>query len=327
MANVSLIVPVYNVEDFLARCLDSCINQSYSDIEIICVNDGSTDDSLNILEHYQKLDSRIKIINKENGGLSSARNAGLNIAQGKYVMFVDSDDFISSVAIEKLFSNAEKYNSDFVIFDYINAKKDCSTQITLDASELSEGNIYNIDVIPGDLYNHIPISVWSKFYKTSFLKENKIFFDEGLIFEDVAFFPKVYTKAKRITYLKEPLYSYTLSRDGQIMTSRGKKLVHIFDVYEIAEKALIESGYYQKCRHALELSMVADIIWKFDIIDSELKPEFFSQILKKYRNIDYDYYKSIKVPDFVQYALRKYKSVNSVSTYDEFMKLKGDNVI
>lgn len=118
MAEVSIIVPVYNVESYLAKCLDSCINQNFTDMEIVCVNDGSNDSSVEILQAYSKFDSRIKIINKKNGGLSSARNAGIAEACGKYIMFVDSDDWISSDAVGKLYKNAEDNNSDVVIFDY-----------------------------------------------------------------------------------------------------------------------------------------------------------------------------------------------------------------
>lgn len=115
MAEVSIIVPVYNVASYLAKCLDSCINQNFTDMEIVCVNDGSTDSSVEILQAYSKFDSRIKIINKKNGGLSSARNAGIAEACGKYIMFVDSDDWISSDAVGKLYKNVEDNNSDVVI--------------------------------------------------------------------------------------------------------------------------------------------------------------------------------------------------------------------
>ena len=112
---VSVIVPVYNVEQYLARCLDTVLAQTYENLEVICVNDGSTDNSLNILEHYARFDSRIKIVNKENGGLGSARNAGIKEAEGKYILFLDSDDYIASFAVEHLVKNAEKNNADICL--------------------------------------------------------------------------------------------------------------------------------------------------------------------------------------------------------------------
>ena len=112
---VSVLIPVYNVEKYLKKCLDSVVNQTLTDIEIICVNDGSTDGSLKILEEYRSIDSRIKIINKANGGLPSARNAGLNAAKGRYVGFVDSDDYIEPNMFEKLVDVAEHEESEVVI--------------------------------------------------------------------------------------------------------------------------------------------------------------------------------------------------------------------
>ena len=115
---ISVVIPVYNVEKYLRRCLDSVLNQTYQDWEAICVNDGSLDNSEKILSEYAKLDSRFKIINKQNGGLSDARNTGLKNAKGKYVIFLDSDDFIHPQTLEITYELAEKKNADMVLFDF-----------------------------------------------------------------------------------------------------------------------------------------------------------------------------------------------------------------
>ncbi|MGN1124999.1 MAG: glycosyltransferase family 2 protein, partial [Candidatus Gastranaerophilaceae bacterium] len=116
MCKVSVIIPIYNVEQYLARCLDSVINQTYKNLEIICVNDCSPDNSINILEEYSQKDNRIKIIQREkNGGLSAARNSGFDIAVGEYVYFLDSDDWIDLDYIEKMVAIASKYDSDIVL--------------------------------------------------------------------------------------------------------------------------------------------------------------------------------------------------------------------
>lgn len=321
MVKVSLVVPVYNVENYLARCLDYCINQSYVDIEIICINDGSTDGSLNILNHYQKLDSRIKIINKENGGLSSARNAGIAAASGKYVLFVDSDDFISTIAVEKLVENAEKYNSDMVVFDYINHNGHEYIQHTIDEPSITSDKCFNIDTLGGIMYNRIPVATCFKLYNLSFIKENEILFDEGLIYEDVAYYAKVFTKAKRITYLSEPLYSYTISRDGRILERCDEKLLDIFSVYEIAEKNLRESGYYEKYKLAFESSMISDIMWKFSVINNELKPIFFERFHNLEKFINLESYKDMFLPEFMKNSLIVYQYVKKANTYDEFLDI------
>ena len=114
MAEVSIVVPVYNVEKYLSFCLETLVNQTFKDIEIICVNDGSTDSSPMILEHYANYDKRIKIINKKNGGLSSARNTGIEAAGGKYIAFVDSDDMVSHFLVEKSIELIKKSKADFI---------------------------------------------------------------------------------------------------------------------------------------------------------------------------------------------------------------------
>ncbi|MFZ3577233.1 glycosyltransferase family 2 protein, partial [Virgibacillus sp. DJP39] len=115
---LSIIVPVYKVEQYLAKCIDSILNQTYKDFELILVNDGSPDNCSDICDSYMKKDNRIKVIHKANGGLSSARNAGIQIARGEYIGFVDSDDFIHRRMYEVLYKNAFKYLSDIVVCDY-----------------------------------------------------------------------------------------------------------------------------------------------------------------------------------------------------------------
>ena len=154
MILVSIIVPVYNVEKYLERCLDSLINQTLKDIEIILVDDGSTDDSGNICDKYAKKDKRIKVIHKENGGLSDARNIGLSIANGRYLQFVDSDDFIHKQMIEILYNTIINNNADISICDfdkvYENTKikyntKEISLNFTLDTLNII---ILNINIAP-----------------------------------------------------------------------------------------------------------------------------------------------------------------------------------
>ena len=112
---ISVVVPVYNVEKYLKQCLDSILVQTFSNIEIICVNDGSTDNSRKILEEYKKRDFRIKIVDKKNGGLSSARNAGMKVATGEFYSFIDSDDWIDKTMLEKLYENITALNTDISI--------------------------------------------------------------------------------------------------------------------------------------------------------------------------------------------------------------------
>ena len=186
MVKVSIIVPVFNVEQFLGKCLDSLVNQTLKDIEIICVNDGSTDNSLEILNNYAKQDLRIKIINKKNSGLSTARNTGMKIAQGKYIGFVDSDDWVDLDFYEKLYNSAIKNNADIAVSEIYEVhwnrkfykqkfeKEKCIENI--------EEKFYTLN-IPEYSY------VWNKIYKRTKIEKYNFQFIPNLYYEDRVFTP------------------------------------------------------------------------------------------------------------------------------------------
>jgi glycosyltransferase involved in cell wall biosynthesis len=171
---VSVIIPVYNVEDYLEKCLDSVINQTLGDIEIICVNDGSTDNSPKILDRYAKLNSNIKVINKKNGGAGSARNFGLIHANGKYVGFVDSDDWISKDMYEKLYKNACEYDSDMVMCPIHVVDTTCEANIPYCSLEFFDESFNNRSFNHFDTKNfifNISVTPPNKIYRKSLLKE------------------------------------------------------------------------------------------------------------------------------------------------------------
>lgn len=146
MVKLSVVVPIYNVEDYLAKCLDSIMNQTFSDFECIMVNDGTKDNSDKIALEYQNKDSRFKLLNKANGGLSDARNAGMEIAKGKYIYFADSDDFLELDLFEKCIAKLEATDSDMVIFDvYQYYLKTNSKEII--RNKYDENKVYNLKII------------------------------------------------------------------------------------------------------------------------------------------------------------------------------------
>ena len=177
---VSIIVPVYNVEKYLSKCIEILINQTYTNIEILLINDGSTDNSKKICEQFKEKDSRIKLINKENGGLSDARNKGLQEAIGKYIAFVDSDDYVEKNYIETLYSLITKFNSEIAIADFRvikgakKIKEDETKEYCITPEKAIEEMLYS------DFYY---ISACSKLYKKE-LFEN-VEFPKGKMFEDV----------------------------------------------------------------------------------------------------------------------------------------------
>ena len=153
---ISVIIPVYNVEKYLRRCIDSVINQTYKNLEIIIVDDGSTDNSSNICDEYTNKDSRVKVVHKENGGLSSARNVGIELAKGDLIAFVDSDDYIELEMYEKLKENMDKYDSDIAICQYYNSfKYSIKRQIGVEEEKIYEGKdmFFHMDEIKAIAWN------------------------------------------------------------------------------------------------------------------------------------------------------------------------------
>jgi len=206
MSKISIIVPIYNVEEYLEKCIKSILNQSFKEFELILVDDGSPDKCGEICDNYLNLDNRVKVIHKENGGLSSARNAGLKIANGEYVAFVDSDDWIEDIMYEKLYNIIQKNNADIAQCKYLKAF-DENIQSTLD-NNVNIEIIRNFDAL-NNLYNERYIETvvtWNKLYKRSLF--NGIEFPNGKINEDEFTTHKLLYKANKIILYDKEMYYY-----------------------------------------------------------------------------------------------------------------------
>lgn len=218
---VTVVVPVYNVEKYLDRCIDSIVNQTYKNLEIILVDDGSPDNCPQMCDGWAKKDNRIKVIHKKNAGAGMARNTGLDNANGDYIFFIDSDDCVSTQIVEKCLLNAEKNNSDVVIFgrcDTFNDGRQISKDICIDKGVFQKKDIRN-ELISAMLnYKFgIGMSIWSKMYKVQTIKRlNKRFVSERELFsEDVYFGIDLFADIDTVTILKENLYYY-LVRDNSL---------------------------------------------------------------------------------------------------------------
>lgn len=210
MPKISVILPIYNVEKYLRRCLDSVLNQTFTDFEAICVNDGSPDKSLHILEEYAAKDSRIKIVTQENQGLSMARNNGLKVAKGDYIYFLDSDDAIHPKLLEIAYTFATKHNADMVCFGF-----EKSDGIEYAPKNINIENLkYKVTDNPLNLALsnskfRIPFNVWTKFYKKEIL--NGINFIKGILYEDYPHTYAVLAKKPKTVSIDAKLYFYTLN--------------------------------------------------------------------------------------------------------------------
>ena len=213
---VSVIVPVYNCEKFLKKCIDSIINQSYTDLEIILVDDGSTDKSGIICDSYREKDCRIRVIHKENGGVSSARNFGLDLAVGDYIFFVDSDDYLNHTCIQKLVLAQKQNKADIIVGNAIDVRENGST---IANGGISEGKLLKKDdaiyhFLKADYFTAV---CWGRLYCRSCIKFLR--FDEHMrIAEDGKFFLNAIENSESIFIIPEKLYYYVI-RDGSAVHS------------------------------------------------------------------------------------------------------------
>ncbi len=280
---ISIIVPVYNVEKYLKKSLDSILDQTLTDIEIICVNDGSTDKSVKILEQYEKKDSRIVVLHKENGGLSSARNAGMKIAKGEYLAFVDSDDWVDKTMFEKMYNNA-KYHGSQLVFCAVHLYDDNTRKclyndpyFTLESFKPElENRVFNhFDTI--DFLMDVSVMAWNKIYLREFIQDNHLEFPDGLIFEDGPFFFQSFFKMDKVTFVNEFLYYYRINRPNSIVKKGGKNYIDIFDVVTIMWNELKKQPYFNQVKCAFIKKKFDDISYRFKFIDKRYKELYYSK--------------------------------------------------
>lgn len=216
---ISVVVPIYNVDRWLPRCLTSIIGQSFTEFELLLVNDGSTDDSLEICQSFSKKDERIKIINKENGGLSDARNAGIDIAQGRYIVFVDSDDYLERNYLFNLYHNIIKTNADIAMCEYKEVTEKGKLIKKVYLNETSSAQVVSGRQIIKNIYRDkgtINIVAWNKIYKTSLFTDLR--YPVGKFFEDEYMIIPIMYKTKKVCLVRNILYNY-VQRSGSIMLS------------------------------------------------------------------------------------------------------------
>lgn len=231
---ISVVIPVYNVEKYFKRCIDSVLRQTYSNIEIIIVDDGSKDNSGNLCDEYGKKDSRIKVFHKENGGLSSARNFGLEKALGKYICFIDSDDFIDENYIIIMYNKMIKNDADicyckstdFTDEANINSKAENEKTFIIDKEEA----IKQLLLRNGIIKNYIPRALYKK------ILFNNIRFPVGSNFEDIATTYKILDASKKIIVINKTLYYYFINDSGITQKMKKQDIIDRFDNMNEREK-------------------------------------------------------------------------------------------
>ena len=321
---ISVIIPVYNVEKYLSECLDSVVNQTLKDIEIICVNDGSTDSSLKILKEYASKDSRIKIIDKENEGQGYARKVGLKMASGKYILFLDSDDKYDSYhSLEYLYISIKKHNADILIFclsNYANNVSQKKWHLKIDKLEnidrplsFQEISIYILNGC---------FSPCNKLYSKKFLDNyDDWFFPKKIYYEDMPFHVQIMTRAKKICFTDKVTYLY---RINHLSTTRfssldkdKKKVDSLFFIIDEILKIIIEKKILYKLEKEFVCFFIIYIFITFNRINVNINSFIliinkFKEILNKFSdvNVDYLYYNKnnalyLSKEQFIFYKLMK----------------------
>ena len=274
---VSVIIPIYNQEKFLAKALDSLINQTLKETEFLCVNDGSKDGSLKILEEYRNKDNRIKIINQKNQGAGPARNQGLKFATGDYIAFLDPDDYLEKDALKTLYKQAKQQKCDLLVFDFKRCNEDGKTvgeyhikDFLKSIFEIKENENFNWRDIKAGVFGKLFPASWNKFYKKDLIKENKLYFSKTSLAEDMNFVFGATLKAKNIGYLNKSLYNYTVHEKSATRVVSDKNLC-IFKAIDSVRRMLEKNGLYNDLAKEFDDFVVWLMIFHTKLVKSPQK--------------------------------------------------------
>ena len=241
MVKVSVIVPAYNVENYIERCLESLVNQTLKETEIIVVDDGSTDGTKQKIEAFlSKYPDKIRYLEKQNGGLSDARNYGIPYAQGKYIGFVDSDDYVELNMFEEMYKKAEEENSDMVecdfIWEYPNKQR------------VDKGRIYSNKK---EAFIYARVVAWNKLIRKETLEKANIKFPKGLRYEDTEFFYKLLPSLQKISFVKTPMVHY-IQRENSIANTQNERVKEIFEIWQNIFKFYKENNLFEEYKNEIE---------------------------------------------------------------------------
>ncbi len=333
MSLISIIVPVYNVEKYLKRCLDSLINQTYKNIEIILVNDGSKDNSLKILKEYQKKDDRIIIIDKINEGVSVARNTGIKAASGKYIGFVDPDDWIENNMYENMLNTIEKYDCNIAFCNY---SKDSKIKITKKTLKIKKNVLGKLDII-NDLicnmvgvndfpkYHYVMGCVWRCLYKKSFIDQyNLRFIPKITIMEDLLFTIEALIYCDKVCIDRGFYYHYMKNKSSSLHKYNKKMWMDQVKVHNILENLIKEADLDEIMQNRLDSRYIAmaacavnnemkkndaKLKYKINNIKYIFKDEKLKEVLRRSKNYNKENFKDIIKSDEKHYIEKENKII------------------
>ncbi len=291
MPKVSIIIPFNNVEKYIKECLESVLNQTLQDIEVICINDASEDGTLSVVEDYQQKDSRIKLINlPERKGQGYARNRGIEIATGDYIGFVDSDDFIKPYMYENLYKKAEENDCDITMCQSVEYDDMTGRYIQSDYYSLAPLGSFADNVFSAEDSKHvildINVALWNKLYKRSYLQGIGEKFPEGFIYEDLPFFFGSYLPAKRISIVWQELYMYRVNRVNSTMQQFNNKILDRPYMVSLTYEKMKNTPYLNDMKPLLQAWIINDLFHRYTLLKEHYQKEFFFLMKKVFQSLE-----------------------------------------
>jgi glycosyltransferase EpsH len=243
MPEVSIVVPVYHVAAYLPQCVESLLAQTFADFELILVDDGGDDACPAMCDAYAVRDSRVRVVHKKNGGLSDARNAGLAIARGTYIQFVDGDDYVEPQLLEACIRRFQETGADMVIFDFAQTYTETGTREVM-KNVFGQDRVYSLADTPV-LLTSIANAAWNKMYRLSLFQKDHIEYPWGYYYEDLGTTYRLLRRAQKIAFLNRVLYDYRKDRPGSISTDFSIRVFHILDMVKLTLDDYKKAGAYE----------------------------------------------------------------------------------
>lgn len=322
---VSVIIPVYNAHEFLPKALETICAQDFTDFEIILVDDGSTDRSLDIIKEFKERDQRIRIITENNAGPAAARNKGLSRARGKYVIFLDADDFYEPTLLSSLYNMSEQAELDVAVADFdIYSTKHARFEHNVESDHfelLTEGRVISKSTYPDHILQCATGYVWNKMFRRDFLTENELSFNTSLkIFEDVHFVMTALATAGAIAKKCEVLVHHRIYKEQSRPKMFKQHYINVFSVYSELKKFLMHKGIYAPISSSF-INLSANRCYKiYNILWKDAKENFWNLIHDEYA--DALGWKSASPEEIENPAVRSFIAAASLYTHKQFVKKK-----
>lgn len=334
MPKVSIIIPFNNVENYIEECLKSVLSQTLTDIEIILINDASSDNSRKIAEDFKQKDERIKIIDvNSRQGQGFARNRGIEIAQGDYIGFVDSDDFIELNMFEELYNSAKLHDTDITMcqvreYDDINDKYIYSDYYSLNILEKFKNSIFSAKDTKNEILD-INVALWNKIYKREFLINTKEKFPEGFIYEDLPFFFGSYLPADKMNIVWKVLYNYRINRKNSTMRQFNNKILDRLPMVSLTYEKIKSYSFLEDMKQKVQGWIINDLFHRYILLKENYHKEFFFMMKKIFQNLEIEniddwYWKTVyhfqgyllvvnnTFEDFTQKVFRNYLDIHEI---------------